>query len=290
MSILKGNQSDDLTLKYLLEKNRGGGGSGGVPEPATEPPEMDGTADVGSSEKYAREDHVHPTDTTRASQSSVNGKVSKSGDTMTGDLTVKEHIVKVKTALPSSTPAANDYENVIYGYDESGATVGYINLVHRTDGKKGIQLETVRDVNGTNVYNTVRLTVDASGNKAVTISADAWLAALGLKDITTPTSSVSDYASAASGFSLNSIAMRKWGKVLQVGIVVERTGSAISSDTTVTVATVKSAYRPAIYTSMMCSNTQFYHATIGTDGVMSVRVSGWSKNATKTFRTTYLLP
>lgn len=34
-------------------------------EPATAAPIADGTAAVGSSAKYAREDHVHPTDTTR---------------------------------------------------------------------------------------------------------------------------------------------------------------------------------------------------------------------------------
>jgi hypothetical protein len=39
---------------------------GGGAAPATVPPQMDGTAQVGISPKYAREDHVHPTDTTRA--------------------------------------------------------------------------------------------------------------------------------------------------------------------------------------------------------------------------------
>lgn len=37
-----------------------------IPAPATANPNMDGTAAVGSSAKYAKEDHVHPTDTTRA--------------------------------------------------------------------------------------------------------------------------------------------------------------------------------------------------------------------------------
>lgn len=38
---------------------------GSTVEPATATPLVDGTAAVGSSAKYAREDHVHPTDTTR---------------------------------------------------------------------------------------------------------------------------------------------------------------------------------------------------------------------------------
>jgi len=43
------------------------GGSGPPPpSPATNPPLMDGTAAVGTSLAYAREDHVHPSDTSRA--------------------------------------------------------------------------------------------------------------------------------------------------------------------------------------------------------------------------------
>lgn len=42
------------------------GGGGSSPSPATANPLMDGTAAVGTSDKYAREDHVHPSDTTKA--------------------------------------------------------------------------------------------------------------------------------------------------------------------------------------------------------------------------------
>lgn len=40
--------------------------TGAIPAAATTAPVMDGTAAVGSSAKYAKEDHVHPTDTSRA--------------------------------------------------------------------------------------------------------------------------------------------------------------------------------------------------------------------------------
>ena len=42
--------------------------SGGGADPATASPLMDGTAAVGTATKYAREDHVHPTDTSRATK------------------------------------------------------------------------------------------------------------------------------------------------------------------------------------------------------------------------------
>lgn len=41
------------------------GGGGSSPSPATANPLMDGTAAVGTSAKYAREDHVHPSDTNK---------------------------------------------------------------------------------------------------------------------------------------------------------------------------------------------------------------------------------
>jgi hypothetical protein len=58
---------DTLTGVYALTPTNqlGGGGSGGA-SPATALPLMDGTAAVGITTKYAREDHVHPSDTSRA--------------------------------------------------------------------------------------------------------------------------------------------------------------------------------------------------------------------------------
>lgn len=55
--------------------------------PATATPLVDGTADVGSSAKYARSDHVHPTDTSRASTtdlSTVSGNLSSLQDSFKG--------------------------------------------------------------------------------------------------------------------------------------------------------------------------------------------------------------
>jgi hypothetical protein len=51
-------------------------------------PLMDGTATVGTSTNFAREGHIHPTDTSRAAVTYVDAqdalKVAKAGDTMTG--------------------------------------------------------------------------------------------------------------------------------------------------------------------------------------------------------------
>lgn len=88
----------------------------GIPGATSTSPKMDGTAAVGSETTWAKGDHVHPTDTSRqakitasgmlkgdglggvtaavegtdyiASHQDISGKVNKSGDTMTGKLTL----------------------------------------------------------------------------------------------------------------------------------------------------------------------------------------------------------
>lgn len=61
-------------------------------QPTTTTPKMDGTASVGSEAKYARGDHVHPTDTSRASQSDFNSLSSEVLD-------VKSVVTDLETAV-----------------------------------------------------------------------------------------------------------------------------------------------------------------------------------------------
>jgi len=53
---------------------------GSTIDPATATPLVDGTAAVGTSAKYAREDHVHPTDTSRAASTHAHGNITSGGD------------------------------------------------------------------------------------------------------------------------------------------------------------------------------------------------------------------
>lgn len=67
--------------------------------PASATPLMDGTAAVGTSAKYAREDHVHPTDTSRVPTSrKVNGHA------LSADVTITASDV---SAIPTSQKGAN---------------------------------------------------------------------------------------------------------------------------------------------------------------------------------------
>ena len=60
--------------------------TGSVPAASTTTPVMDGTAAVGTGTTWARADHVHPTDTTRAAQTSLASYLPLIGGTLTGPL------------------------------------------------------------------------------------------------------------------------------------------------------------------------------------------------------------
>lgn len=76
-----------------------------VPGPATVAPVMDGTAAVGTSALYARQDHVHPTDTSRAAASALAGYLPLSGGTITGATTLNSNVAMAGPINYTGTPA-----------------------------------------------------------------------------------------------------------------------------------------------------------------------------------------
>ena len=57
--------------------------AGDIPAPSTATPAMDGTGAAGTSEEYARGDHVHPTDTSRMAASATGADIAVSGSDAT---------------------------------------------------------------------------------------------------------------------------------------------------------------------------------------------------------------
>jgi Chaperone of endosialidase len=185
---------------------------------------MDGTATVGVATKYAREDHIHPSDTSRAPlasptftgdpkaptptagdndtsiattafvtaagaaittayqaadttlTTSVNSKVAKAGDTMTGSLTVKQPAAHnfiyldkdssaYANAIQSKTAGVQHWQLnlggggaaddvALYSYNDSGASIGTPLSIVRTTGKvtlggSGGGLDVSGDINST---------------------------------------------------------------------------------------------------------------------------------------------
>ena len=68
-------------------------GGGSSVEPATQTPLMDGTGAVGTSAKYAREDHVHPSDTSKQDVLTAGTGISISGNTISSTVRGIEHLL-----------------------------------------------------------------------------------------------------------------------------------------------------------------------------------------------------
>ena len=108
--------------------------------------------------------------------------VSKTGDTITGHLTVKNKFLYVQdTDITSGVnPSSNIYGDGFYLSDSAGTYFAYVRPVFLTDGRQGIQLETRRSINGSWVYNTLNVTINGSGTRLVQVSdGAAWRSAIG---------------------------------------------------------------------------------------------------------------
>lgn len=96
-----------------------------------------------------------------------NTRVLKSGDTMTGNLTINKDLpalvlkdTGVKTTI---APSADQYRNLINIQDTGGVALGNIQAVYLKNKTHGIRIYAQKDVNGAK-YSIIGAYVDASGN------------------------------------------------------------------------------------------------------------------------------
>ena len=140
-----------LLIAALRGSSGGGGGGGEGPEPYGSNPAMDGTASAGSSTKYSRGDHVHPTDTSRAAASDLAGKADKVTEvTVSDDGAVTQvldpgkiyHFTGALTALTITlnTPAAGQIAH--YHFDFTcGATAPTLTMPNTVTMPGGFTVE-----------------------------------------------------------------------------------------------------------------------------------------------------
>ena len=115
VTVPSGSNSDNLpTLISQIQ-------TGSNVEPATDAPLMDGTAAVGSSTKYAREDHVHPTDTSRAPAGVIiqNVAIPTSSWAIDSNHTFTDY--PYYAAIPVTGMTANMMPEVIFGVDDASS-------------------------------------------------------------------------------------------------------------------------------------------------------------------------
>lgn len=115
--------------------------------------------------------------TTAANAIANLGAVSKSGDTMTGNLIVSDHNINVKKTnadISASTIAQNQY--AIFGMtDKNDRYIGYVQANNDTSGASSITVASRKYINNSNVNNGVTLSVNASGVRSVNVNDDeAW--------------------------------------------------------------------------------------------------------------------
>ena len=129
------------------------------------------------------------TDSLSAAQGKAlqNGKVSKSGDTMTGALTITNQVPLRTRNTGITTGAVTD--SIVYGagincLDANNNLLCYFRPVKWKDGGHAAQIETRKVINGTPYYNTLGLTVKPDGTREVQLShPDAWRSSLGLSEL-----------------------------------------------------------------------------------------------------------
>jgi hypothetical protein len=218
-----------------------------VVQPATVVPVMDGTAVVGTSLLYARQDHVHPSDTTRlalvggtmtgllvlsadpsaplgaATKNYVDGqvstglatKVSKAGDTMTGSLTLN--------ADPSAPLGAATRQYVDNSISSISLTVALTGDV--TGSGTGSIATTVAKINGALLGSTV-----VTAGNILIASGASWVSRTVSGDITLSS------AGAVGVTKINGVGLgattATLGNILMVGVTSTWTSTPITGDIT----------------------------------------------------------
>ena len=96
----------------------------------------------------------------------INNKVSKTGDTMTGDLAISsDDGAQVKiihpTEVAGTTPSSEQATGVRF-YDKNGTLLGYVQNVYNSDAKRVTMLN-CRNADGT-LYSNIMIGYDSNGN------------------------------------------------------------------------------------------------------------------------------
>lgn len=123
-------------------------------------------------------------------QAKLNLKVSKSGDTMTGNLTTTGGLYSDSKAQIKFAAADNSAQTLqedvsrdaFLVVDANNATIGVLRVIQRTNGEIQTHIGARRQVGSGTVFNMVVLGIAADGTRTVSVSdALAWRAAIGAK-------------------------------------------------------------------------------------------------------------
>lgn len=149
----------------------------------------------------------------------LSGKVSKAGDTMTGNLEIDntspgEILKNTAMDVTGSSYASPTNSTGFRLRDKNGKNVAIITDRYLANGTTGLWLTGCKTVNGTDINNALSLYVDKNGNRIIGVSDPApWRSALGLGEIvygTNTSSNVSIPSSTATEFSSLTLTTGVW--------------------------------------------------------------------------------
>ena len=183
------------TLSEAIQETVGdtGGMSSGSVEPSSTTPAMDGVANVGSEGKFARGDHVHPSDTSR---------FAKAGDDLSGNVRVLDSNIDATAAAPASVQTAPAFQWT----DKNLTTISTFRLRRLTSANNGAIIQSII-VNKSGITNQLDIGVDDNNTRYVNVTAPTqWRTALelnggyliiGVQNVSCTASSVAAGASAS---------------------------------------------------------------------------------------------
>lgn len=107
-------------------------------------------------------------------------KVSKSGDTMTGDLATPKVTLIAPNVDWSTAPSSNKHDDVIFVTDKYGDSAGIMRLNQTTTNDEGLEFGARRIIGANTKFNTLHLNIAPDGTRSVTVSdSDAWCTGIG---------------------------------------------------------------------------------------------------------------
>lgn len=184
------------------------------------------------------------------------GHAADVADAISSGMTLKmndKSINVVDANMPASgAPSSNVYGDGFYLYDAGEARVGHLRGEHVTDGRRGLQLETQRLINGSNVFNGINLLINASGARSVVVSDPAaWRTALG--DTAWTNLPLSDNVVAYDEESTPRYRRMLGSMVTITGAVKPK--ASVASGATLVIGTLPTGFRPPRYVNCLCQGT-----------------------------------
>lgn len=181
-----------------------------------------------------------------------NNKVSKAGDTMTGNLIMKSTTMPGIDETPSSIVGGLSE----WFLDKNGDRIGYLNTFANQNGYRIFEMVAARLVNGIYVAHGLQLGINANGTRYVGVTdAAPWRSALGVDTLS------------STSFTSNggTVYLRKATNGL---VTIDGSMDSIAASQTSSTSTIPSGYRPArtLYLVGWDSGNNMRRVRIGSNG------------------------